>query len=152
MKKLFKFLLITTFFSYYFVAIALNFPLISNHLNLLGLTGDKALVHVSPETYLGKYPTVANLEDYKRTEGIKRVITLMDPEFPISRELVKSEKKYCKTLGIEYIVIPIALFSKNPMDYMIIRDFLDEEKKKTLIHAYFYDDRLLMLEKILKRY
>jgi len=152
MKRLFKFLLITTFFSYYFVAIALNFPWINEHLNPLAFTGERTLVQVSSETYLGNYPTVTNLEDYKKTKGIRRVITLMDPEFPISRELIKAEKKYCKTLGIEHIVIPIALFSKNPMDYMIIRDFLDEEKKKTLIHTYFYDDRLVMLEKILKRY
>jgi hypothetical protein len=152
MKKVFKFFLISTFFSYYFVAVALNFPWINEHLNLLKHFNAQHLVSLNEEIYIGSYPDSKDLKKYKEKFGLERVVTLLDPNFPLSRELVREEKEQCEKLNLELIVIPISFFSQNPMDYVIIEDLLDEEKKVTLIHTYYMDQRLQILQKMLERY
>jgi len=152
MKKLLKSLLISTFFSYYFVAIALNFPWINTHFSPLIQFN---LVHyekVNEQLYLGTYPDEKSLRRYQHDFGLQRVITLLDPDFPLSRELVQVERAECEKLGIELIIIPIPFLSQNPMDYVIVRDLLDEVNKVTLIHTYYFDGRMKLMKKLLQRY
>jgi len=151
MKKFLKLLLISTFFSYYIVAIALNFPWINEHLNLLERFHADSLVRLSPQLYLGSYPG-EKVKKYKENLHVERIITLLDPNFPVSRELLKVEKEYCKKSGLELIVIPIPFLSRNPMDYIIVQDLVNENDKVTLIHTYYFDGRMQTLERILKRY
>lgn len=102
--------------------------------------------------YLGTYPTEKNLKEYQIKYGLQRVITLLDPTFPVSRELVEEEKKQCALLGIELIVVPISFFSQQSTDYIIIPAILKDTKKITLIHTYYFDARMEFLRYFLKRY
>ena len=145
-------LLISTFFSYYFVAIALNFPWINEHFAPLRQFNLSYLEKLNDTLYLGTYPDSKSLKKYQHDFGLQRVITLLDPDFPLSRELIKEEKAECKRLGIELIIIPIPFFSKNPMDYVIVQDLLDEVSKVTLIHTYYDDGRMKIIKKIFQRY
>jgi hypothetical protein len=151
MKKISKLFLISIFFSYYLVAIALNFPWINEHFKPLEHLYAVSFKKISPQLYLGNYPG-EKIRKYQNDLGLERVITLMDPDFPVSRELLKKEEEMCKRYGLELIVIPVSFFSRNPMDYMIIRDIVNENSGVTLIHTYYFDGRMQTLEKILKRY
>jgi hypothetical protein len=151
MKKIFKLFLISIFFSYYFVAVALNFPWINEYFQPLEYLHAASFRKVSPQVYLGSYPG-EKIRKYQKDFGLERVVTLLDPDFPVSRELLKKEEEECQKYGLELIVIPVPFFSRNPMDYMIIRDIVSENNGVTLVHTYYFDGRMLTLEKILKRY
>jgi len=152
MKKLFKLFLISTFFSYYLVAVALNFPWINEHFDLLEKFNLKHSIQLNKNLYIGTYPDSEDLQKYQQELGVEQVITLLDPNFPLSKELIKTEKEQCKKLGIDLIIIPIPFFSKKLVDYMIIRNLLDEVGRVTYIHAYYFDDRMKLLKKVLQRY
>jgi hypothetical protein len=149
MKKFFKFFLYAIFFSYYFVAIALNFPRINAYLNPLEILHLSHVVKKDDTLFLGTYPNATILETYKNKYHVERIITMLDPDFPISRELIKEEKKLCKEMGIELIIIPIGFYSKNLMDYIIVRDILDDIPKITLIHNYYFDARMKLTRRLL---
>ena len=137
LKKTFKFLLISTFFSYYFVAIALNYPWINEKFHILDHLNAVKLKQISKKIYLGTYPDYQRAKFYKKELKIEALITLLDPNFPGSREMVKNEKKICKSLGLELIIIPISLSSKNPMDYI-----LDYYKKGSKLGSQKCQERL----------
>ncbi len=148
-KKIFTFFIFFLFSSYYIVAIALNFPWINEHLKPLDYFSLSKFKKISNNLYLSTYPNFYELKKYK-SMGIKEVITLLDPNFPISRELVKEERENCKKLKLKFIVLPISFFSKNMNDYMQIKNILKEDKQTTLINTYFFDSRIKIIEKIFK--
>jgi len=152
MKKLLKFLFIASFFSYYFVAVALNYPWINDKIDPISKLGQERLVKINDQLYLGTYPTEKKLRYYKNKLHIRRIVTLLDPSFPLSRELVKGEKAICKQLNLEYIIIPITYFSSSPMDYVLVKDLISGKPEHTYIHNYIFDKRLQILEHILKTY
>jgi hypothetical protein len=152
MKKIFKFFFIALFFSYYFVAIAVNYPWINEHIDPLEKLGQAKFITIDDYIYMGTYPTEKKLKYYKRVLHIQRVITLLDSDFPLSRELIRYERNICKNLGIEYIIIPISYFSSSPMDYMLIKNLISQKQTPTYIHNYIFDKRLQILEYILKTY
>ncbi len=150
MKKIFKFLLITLLFSYYFVAIALNFPWINAHLDPLTLLGKQKIVTVKQHVYLGTYPDAKRLKILKSKYGIEQVVVLLDPNFPLSRGLVRAEKKICRQAHIDFVIVPISYFSSNVMDYVIIKSIVEESDKPTYINAYTFDKRMRILKNVLK--
>lgn len=145
-----KIFLFMAFFSYYIVALALAYPWINTHIQPLKIFNLEKITQLKPNIYLSTYPTKKHLKNYQINLSLERVILLLNPSFPISRELVKKEEEVCKELGLELIIIPISYFSTNPMDFMLIKILLDEDPKVTLVHTYFYDNRLKLLENILK--
>jgi hypothetical protein len=149
MKKIFKFLLISSFFSYYIIAIILNYPQIDaklKPLNLLNLNYFKELNGI----YITTYPNFQDLKRYKKKYKIKKVITLLNPNLPLSRELVKNEKLNCKKLGIEFIAIPITLDATNLTNFNILKEIIGSNSG-VLINNYTYDTRLKIVEKLLQR-
>jgi len=148
-SKTLRIMLFITFFAYYVVAIALTYPWINENMQPLKIFNLEKFIQVKPGLYLSTYPTEKQLKSFQIDLALERVILLLNPSFPISRELLKKEEAVCKSLGIELIIIPISYFSTNPMDFMLIKILLDENPKITLVHTYFYDDRLNILENIL---
>lgn len=144
-----RIILFITFFAYYIVALALTYPWINAHVEPLKILDLEKIKQVTPLVYLSSYPTQKHLESYQIDISLQRVILLLNPNFPISRELVKQQEEICKTLGLELIIIPISFFSTDPMEFMLIKILLDENPKVTLVHSYFYDGRLNILENIL---
>ena len=150
MKKIFKLFLIGTFFSYYIIAIALNYPWIDSKIKPLEFFYNTKIKEVKRGIYFGLYPDYKDLKYYKDSLNINQVVTILNPNFPFSRELVKAEEQNCKKLGLDFIIIPIESDSKSPMDFIIIQNFV-QNQKHTLINSYYFDKRMDMLEKILKR-
>jgi len=147
LKKIFKFILVSSFFSYYLVAFALNYPAIDSKIKPLKLLDKEYLVELNSGVYLSTYPTYNDLKSLKSKYNIKRVVTLLNPNFPISRELVKAEKDNCKKLGIEFISPPINLDS-NIMNLNIIKDFT-LSKDNILINSYYYDKKMKIIKRVL---
>jgi protein tyrosine phosphatase (PTP) superfamily phosphohydrolase (DUF442 family) len=105
---------------------------------------------INEHIYLSTFPTDKDLELYYKKYHIKRVITLLNYKMFISKELLKREESTCKKLGIDLAYIPISYFNVNPMDASVIKFLLSNDKRPTLIHAYFFDKRMDMLEQTLK--
>ncbi len=149
MKKIFRVLLIGSFFSYYIIAIILNYPQIDaklKPLNILKLNHFKELDGI----YISTYPDFQDLKKYKERYKIKKVITLLNPNLPLSRELVKNEKSNCKKLGIEFIAIPITLDATNLTNFNILKEIIGSNNG-ILINNYTYDKRLKIVERLLQR-
>jgi len=117
----------------------------------LELFGVDKFIDIGNSIYLGTYPSKQRLKEYQRDLGLERVIVVLYPDMPLSRELTQMEKPILKELGIEYISIPIPYLSDAPERYEMIKDILNSNPKVTLIHAYMYDKRLERVEYILTR-
>jgi len=148
-KKLFIFFIFLLFCSYYIIAIAVNFPWINGHIQPLTLFNAKKFTIVNKQIALSTYPTFNDLKNYKQM-GYKEIVTILDPLFPMSRELVKAEKKNCQKLGLKFMVLPIDFHTKSAMDYVLVRNMILNENKKTVINAYFFDKRIRILRNVMK--
>jgi hypothetical protein len=149
-KSIFRILLVTLFFSFYIISIAINFNHINNYLNPLEKLHLKQVYRIDKLTYLSTFPTKNDLIQYKHKYHIQRVITVLNYKMLISKELLREEEKNCKELGLELVYIPVSYFSTNPMDYTLIKVLLKEDPKVTLIHAYWFDHRMQMLKELLQ--
>lgn len=150
-KKIARYTLIAMFFSFYVVAILINYKYIDHYIKPLELFDLKKEYKVDAN-YIATFPDKKELKEYKQRYHIQRVIALLDFKSPILKELLKEEKAVCKSLGIELIYVDISLLNPNPMDYNIVLRLLEEEPKKTLFHSYWFDKRMSMLKEILKVY
>ena len=150
MKKYFRYLLIFSFFSYYIIMILSSAGWIDKTIRPLEILSIEKLVKIDDTTYLGTYPSKQRLEEYKKSIGLERVIVLLYSNVPVSRELIQMEKPRLKELDIEFVSVPISYFSDNLRDYELINMMLRSDSKVTLIHTYLYDERLKILENLLK--
>jgi len=148
-KRIFRYFWISLFFSFYIVAIAVNYNHINNFINPLEKLHLKKEYKIDNSTYLSTFPSREDLIRYKKKYHIQRVVALLNYKRIISKSLLKDEEKVCKELGIELVYIPVSLFSKNPMDYNLVKVLLKEYPKVTLIHSYWFDNRMEMIKKIL---
>jgi len=139
-KKTVKFLIISMFFAYYFIVIALNFVWINEKINPLELLHAEKLHKLSPTLYLSTFPH--DITALKSKLHIEHIVTIANPRYPISRELIKEEKKNCQALNIQFSVLPISYLKNRPIEYLHIKNMLKKSQKITLIHAYFFDKRL----------
>lgn len=73
--------------------------------------------------------------DLVREEKIERFVSLLNPYFPASKELIKHERAVCRDLGVEFLNI------YKFENYSWI-DALKGLKGKTYIHAYFFDGKI----------
>jgi len=149
-RSIFRILLVTLFFSFYIISIAINFNHINNYIKPLETFHLKHLYKLDNSTYLSTFPRKSDLIKYKNKYHIQRIVTLLNYKMLISKELLREEEKNCKELGIELVYIPVSYFSTNPMDYTIIKVLLKEDPKTTLIHTYWFDHRMKMLQQLLQ--
>lgn len=143
-----RIILFVLFLSYYIVAIASNFSSIYNNIDFIRYFNSNAQ-KINAITYTGSAPTIKDIIKLKKVYHIKRIISLLDPRFPISKELSKSEKQICKKNGIEFIQIPYAGSRKDSYKSMIIADIMQKYPKQTYIHGYSDDRGIgIMLKKL----
>ncbi|WP_345969166.1 MULTISPECIES: hypothetical protein [Sulfurimonas] len=122
-------LLLLTFLSYYLLMVLTHFDIVEAYAN--PLQPFKGSVYfVGTNLYAGPYPDPAALERLQRRNGIRRVVSVLNPETPFVRELVLSEAEACRRLGMEYIVLPDA---ETPE----LAGALAPSKIKTYVHGYF---------------
>ncbi len=140
-KKIFRILIISLFYSYYVVAIILNYNKIESILNPLKLFGLSKIERVE-NIYLSTYPSFNDLKRYKKQFNIKKVIAIFNPSLPFIKELVKLEQKNCKKLGIKFNVISFENI-KNLNKLL--------SKENILINRYFFDSKLKKIKNYIKR-
>ncbi len=144
-SKLIRFLLFLSFLSYFFVAILVNMARLELYIQPLRILHlEKVECNKNRTICIGSYPDKKLLETYHP----KTVISLLNPKLPFFRELIAREKEYCKTLGIDFVSIPISFFSNKTDTYNDLKDLLNTSgvKKPIYIHAYLLDHRLELLE------
>ncbi len=137
------------FFSYYLIAIIVNFPWLDSHIQVLKRLDIQKMIKIDNHTYLGTYPDKDDLKRYKKNLHIKNIIAVLNPHSIFYKRLIKQEKDICYTLKIKYIVIPI---DDNPMNYILIRNIVHNLKGNTLIHRYFFDQKMKIIKNILSNY
>ena len=144
-------ILILIFFSFYVIAIMLNYDKINEYIDPIKKIDAYRFEKINDHIYLSTFPTDEDLYLYKRKYKIKRVITLLNYRMFISKELLRHEEKMCKKLDIDLVYVPISYFDTNPMDTSVIKELLNNDKRPTLIHTYFFDKRIQILYQVLKR-
>ena len=149
-RSLFRILLVTLFFSFYIISIAINFNHINEYIKPLDVLHLKQIHKINDMVYLSTFPLEKDLIAYKKKYHIKRVIALLNHKMLISKELLRAEEKICKKLGLELVYVPVSYFSVNPMDYTLIKVLIKEDPKVTLVHAYWFDRRMKMLQQLLQ--
>ena len=137
------------FFSYYIIAIIVNFPWIDSKLKPLKILNIEKMIKIDNHTYLGTYPDKDDLKRYKKNLHIKNIIAMLNPHSIFYKRLIDKEIKSCSNLHIRYIIIPV---SNNPMDYMLVKDILHDLKGNTLIHRYYFDNKMKTIKNILSNY
>jgi len=158
MNSFFRYFLVSIFFAYYVIAIALHYPWFSENLDILHVFNFEKIVKINENMYISTYPNQNQLEIYKKKYSIYRVVVVLNPKIPFSRELVKEEQKACSVLNLQFISIPVSASSDKSIDFILIKNILDKfiEESKTnnegniLINAYTYDERIQTIERILK--
>jgi len=148
--KYLRVMLMSSFFVYYVIIVLSNFSWINDKIDPMKLFHLAKFIEAKRGVYLTTYPRYEDIVDYKNRYQIERVVSLLYPKFPISKELLREERIACKELGIEFISIPISYFSDDIMDYIQIKALVEDDNKTTMIHAYFYDERLDILDGILR--
>ena len=149
MKKLGALLLrislFSVFISYFVVAIIVNSDRIENRLDpltRLGLREVRCLRHNT--LCLGTYANEKDLGKYH----IRTVISILNPIFPFSREIVQAQKETCRKMNIDFVSIPISFFSDDENIYKNLLRFLHYSKNRPVyINGYLFDHRLEELER-----
>jgi len=148
-KTFFRILLIGTFFSFYIISFMINFANVNEYIKPIEVFGLKKEYRINKNLYLSTFPLKEDLIEYKQKYNVERIIAVLNYKMLISKELLKKEEEYCKELGIELIYVPISYFNPNLMDISLIKVLLKESSKTTLIHAYYYDKRMVYLQQAL---
>jgi len=136
-----RLILLSLFFSFYLIMIAINIDRIEEYLDPLA-SFKPDIVKIEEGVYVGGYPNEKVLRVLKSEKGVDRVVSLLDPHFPVTRELVAHEKQNCELLGIEFISLPAQDFPRYRDMLPVIDEILKKGKKVTYIHSYFMSDRL----------
>jgi len=136
-----RLMLLALFLSFYLIMMAINVDRIEESFD--PFEQFKPTVRKLDEgLYLGGYPNEKTLLSLKKVQGVQRVICLLDPHFPVTRELVLNEQRNCQKLGIELVLVAAHDFSRSRDMLPVIGDILLEEKKVTYVHDYFMSKRL----------
>jgi len=136
-----RLILLSLFLSFYLIMIADNADRIEEYFDPLK-PFKPTITRIEKGLYVGGYPNGSDLKQLKEKRGIRRVICLLDPNFLVIRELVANERKNCKELNIEFVLVASHDFKRYRDMLPVIREILTEEKKTTYIHAYFMNHRL----------
>lgn len=136
-----RFILLSLFFSFYLIMISANADRIEEYLNPLKYF-KPAVEKLNNGLYVGGYPNNKALLKLHKERGITRVISLLDPHFPLTRELVAYEKANCQAIGIEFVVVAAHDFTRYRDMLPVIEEILEEAPKVTYIHAYFMSKQL----------
>ncbi|WP_345986974.1 hypothetical protein WCX18_07315 [Sulfurimonas sp. HSL1-2] len=121
--------LLLTFLSYYFLMVLTNFDKVEAYAN--PLQPFKGSVYfIDKHIYAGPYPDPEALAQLQDSHGVRRVVSVLNPEVPFVRELAQSEAEACRRLGMEYIALPEA-------DARELAGVLASAKVRTYVHRYF---------------
>ncbi|MHC3994680.1 hypothetical protein ACXWTF_07605 [Thiomicrolovo sp. ZZH C-3] len=121
--------LLMTFLSYYFLMVLTNFDKVEAYANpLQPFKGSVSYVH--SQVYVGPYPDPEALERLQSSKGIRRVVSVLDPEVPFVRELVQSEAEACRRLGMAFVVLP-------DVNASALAGVLAMAEGRTYVHRYF---------------
>ncbi|SFV62553.1 hypothetical protein MNB_SV-3-1582 [hydrothermal vent metagenome] len=146
--KILRNFLVLLFSSYYFLMVALNYSYIENRFSPLKIFNLSKITALEKETYIGTYPNQEDIQMLKNKKHIKRIISFLNPNIPIARELDHAERDYCKKAHIELINIPN--FSPyNIGEFSALLELLSDNTP-TYIHAYFYGNALKIIHQRLQ--
>ena len=140
--------LLLLFFSFYLIMIAVNADRIEENFDPLRAFKSPP-VKVRDDLYVGSYPTATELKRLHQEFGVEKVICLLDPRFPVSRELVANEKRNCDKEGILFVSLVARDFKRINDMLPIISEIMDEDDKVTYINAYFLNRQVEHLSVVL---
>ena len=141
---LLRFVVFMLFFSFYLIMVVVNVDRIEDMFDPLA-AWKGSVQEVNSGLYIGAYPNAQELGGLQKRYGIKRVISLLDPRFPVSRELVAYEKRNCQKYGIEFVSLAQRDFKRYSNMVPIITEILDQKELPTYIHHYFINRRIKQL-------
>lgn len=133
---LLRFVIFMLFFSFYLIMIAVNIDRIEDIFDPLS-PWKGAVEKVESGLYIGAYPNAQELQRLQKDYGVQRVISLLDPNFPVSRELLTYEKRNCKKYGIIFVSLSQHDLSDHRNMATVITEILAHKKVPTYIHYYF---------------
>ena len=136
------------FFSFYLIMFAVNADRIEEYFDPLRSFKSPPL-KVRDDLYVGSYPTDKELKRLHQEFGVEKVICLLDPRFPVSRELAANEKRNCHREGILFVSLVSRDFKRFSDMLPIISEIMDEDDKVTYINAYFFNRELEHLSAVL---
>ncbi len=136
------------FFSFYMIMLVANADRIEEYFDPLRAFKSPP-VKVRDDLYVGSYPTAKELKKLHHELGVEKVICLLDPRFPVSRELVANEKRNCRKEGIIFVSLVARDFKRFRDMLPIISEIMDEDDKVTYINAYFFNRQVEHLSVVL---
>lgn len=115
---------------------------------------------IADNVIIGPYSQRKDLERLKRYSGVVEVISLLDPDLPIERQLLERERDEAKILGLKFSNYPMNIFNLNSYsnertadkiaDYAA-RNFGPRSKGKLYINCYLGKHRVKLVEKALRK-
>ena len=130
------------FLSYYIIAIAVNIDRIEKFIDpidTLRLKKVESVYHL----YFGTFAHKEDLEQLK----ITKVISILNPSIPFSKELINYQRDICKELHIDFMNISVTAFNHSTTTILsIIND--DANKDQVIyINGYFFSQKLERLKR-----
>jgi len=143
--RLIRYTLFLVFISYFIVALIVNSDRIENLLRPLERMGMSQVVCSRDESVcLGTYAH----EEELRARHVKTVVSILNPLFPFSRELVSAQKNVCRRMKIDFVSIPVSYFpNRSEKGYGNLQRFLrSTDAYPVYINGYLFDHRLESLK------
>jgi len=142
-----RILLFLIFSSYLIIMVLVNIQRVEewiDPLNKLGLA--KTVCQPYPPVCLGSYAHRQTLQELQ----ITLLISVLDPTLPFNRELVNAQRRLSRLLGITFISLPIDNPSERSENLRKLQKIIHTNSREQIyINAYFYDERMRTLERIL---
>ncbi|WP_456431419.1 hypothetical protein [Nitratifractor sp.] len=148
MSKFLRTVLFVFFSFYYILIIVTSSAYFSEKIGLMRLFGGAHFERVTPTIYVGTYPEGEIWEKIKQNK-IRRIVSILNPIYPFSKELVAKERKLCKEKGIAFIDLP-GVRIDDPALFSEFLALVSEEEMPTYIHAYRYGDTIRAISRVLR--
>ncbi len=110
--------------------------------------------HITENVIVGPYPHEKDLEKLVKINGVRVVISLLNPGLPLEKSLLEKEEKVISRFGVSFYNVPLSFINlDSPSNYKTvakIREILRKHPgEKVYIHCYLGRHRVGFVAKLL---
>ena len=140
LSKVMRVVFIVVFLGYLFALMSSYFSYIEPYLFPLRMVQGEARV-VTENIIIGPYPREKDIEKLAKVNGVKVIISLLNPSLPFEGSLVNKEKEIVEKMGLEFYNVPLTYLNldskENNLQLTKIRKIIEKHKgDKVYIHCY----------------
>jgi len=138
--KVLRLLFVAVFLGYIFSMASVYFSYIEPYLFPLKMIQGEAR-YVTENIIVGPYPHEKDLEKLAKVNGVKVIVSLLNPSLPFEKSLLEKEKELVKKFDFAFYNVPLSFLKlDSPENYKRlerIRKILEKHRnEKVYIHCY----------------